>query len=120
MSAHRNLPIYKATYQLLKLVAEMTRSIRKEYRLTLGVQVKDECAAMVVDVYRASAAADKSDHITRLLERLEVVQLLLQLLSDLRLISLGQLADTLPLTDAIGKQAGGWRKASRFQRTPGA
>lgn len=40
MSAHRNLPIYKATYQLLRLVAEITRSIRKEYRLTLGVQVK--------------------------------------------------------------------------------
>ena len=66
MSAHRNLPIYKATYQLLKLVAEMTRSIRKEYRLTLGVQVKDECAAMVVDVYRASAAAAATPSIATL------------------------------------------------------
>jgi len=120
MSIHRNLPIYKQTYELLKLVAEITRAIPKDYRLTLGVQVKDECAAMVVDVYRASAAKDKVPHITRFLERLEVVQLLLQLMSDLRLISLAQFAKTLPLTGAIGKQAGGWRKSAGNQRASGA
>ena len=123
MAAHTHLPIYKSTYELLRVAAEITRGMPRDYKLSLGAQIKTECVELVVDVYRAAAARDKRQLIGALLERLEVVQLLLQLSADLRLISLGHHARTLPLTDAIGRQAGGWRKAqlrTTEQRTPGA
>ena len=41
---------------------------------------------------------------------MQVVELLLRLSRDLRLISTGQYARAIELTDAIGKQANGWRK----------
>jgi len=41
-----------------------------------------------------------------------VVTLLLRLSKDMRLISTGQFAQTIELTDQIGRQSSGWLKAS--------
>lgn len=113
MATHLHLPIYKSTYELLRVTAEITRSMPKDYKSSLGTQIKTECVGLVTWIYRANAAQDKRPLIGALLERLQVVQLLLQLSADLRLISLPQHARTIALTDAIGRQAGGWRKAHR-------
>lgn len=109
--ATTHLPIYKSTYELLRVSAEITRHMPRDYKLSLGAKIQTECVELVASVYRAAAARDKRQLIGALLERLDVAQLLLQLAADLRLISISQHAKTLELTDAIGRQAGGWRKA---------
>ena len=109
----KHLPIYKASYDLLQLVTQLAKNFSRDYRPTLGNRLHAECVNLVVLVYRANAAAEKAPHIVAMLETLEVVEMMLQLASDLHLISRSQYARTVPLTDGIGRQAGGWAKYAR-------
>lgn len=113
MSRTKHLPIYKVGYDLLHMVTPLIKNFSRDYRPTLGQRLHAECVNLVALVYRANAARDKQPHIAALLESLEVVEMLLQLSSDLRLISRAQFARTVPLTDSIGRQAGGWAKHAR-------
>jgi hypothetical protein len=112
MALHSTLPIYKATYQLLVLATEITRNMPRDFKASMGTKIREECLELVVLIYRANAAADKVPHLSRLLERLQVAELLFRLSKDLRLIAVKQHAAAMELTQAIGKQANGWRKSS--------
>lgn len=118
MSKTKQLPIYRVGYQLLSLVTELVRHFNRDFRPSLGHRLHGEAVALVLQVYRANVAEDKSPHITELLETLQVVEMLLQLSCDLRLISVKQYAQTVTLTDDIGRQAGGWRKFESGKSRP--
>ena len=110
MSRSRDLPIYHAGYALLKLVTEAVGNFPRDHRATLGNRIQSEVIGLVIQVYRANAAVDKRAHIAQLLENLEVVELMIQLLFDMRLISSEVFAKFCEILPNIGKQAGGWKK----------
>jgi hypothetical protein len=112
MALHSTLPIYKVTYELLVLATEITRNMPRDFKASMGGKIRKECLKLVLLIYRANAASDKVPHLTRLLERLQVAELLFRLSKDLRLIGVKQYARAIELTAAIGKQANGWRKYS--------
>ncbi len=112
MALHSTLPIYKVTYQLLMLATEITRHMPRDFKATMGAKVREECLELVVLIYRANAATDKVPHLDRMIERLQVTELLFRLAADLRLIAVKQYARAIELTAAVGKQANGWRKYS--------
>lgn len=112
MALHTHLPIYKQAYDLLQLAAELSRHMPRDFKSSFGARLRDECVAMLVLIGRANAAAQKAPHITELLERLQVTQLMLRLAHDMRFISRGQYARAVQVTDSVGRQAGGWRKHS--------
>lgn len=111
MAIHTDLPIYKVTYDLTLLVKRLVSNFRRNYR-SHGQKLDDECLELVVQIYRANAAKDKREHLTKLLERLQVTNALLRLSCDLQLISKAQYSQAIQLTGQIGKQATGWRNAS--------
>lgn len=112
MALHHELPIYKAAYDLLGMAVDLTRNIPRDFKRQLGDVMRDECVQMMVLIFRANVATHKTPHIEELLERLEVVNLLLRVFVDKRFISKPQYAQAIALTGSIGKQAGGWRKHS--------
>ena len=111
MAPHSKLPIYKVTYDLLKLVAAFVRNMPRDFKSDLGTELRRECVAVVLLIYRANSAEDKVPHLRKILERLEVVQIMLRLFQDLKLISQPQYAQAVELTNSIGKQANGWKKS---------
>ena len=52
----QDLPIYRATYQLLEKVANYSKHFHRSYKLSLAPRLQTECTEMVMDVYRANAA----------------------------------------------------------------
>ncbi|HJT63123.1 MAG TPA: four helix bundle protein [Burkholderiales bacterium] len=118
MALHSSLPIYKAVYDLLCLVTEVTRNMPRDYKHSIGARVRDECVSLTVLVFRANCAREKAPHIEELLERLQVAELLVRLSCDLRCISIEQYARVVALTTSVGKQATGWRK--HFTPSPAA
>lgn len=118
MALHSSLPIYRAVYDLLKLVTAVTRNMPRDYKHSIGARIRDECVALTVLVFRANCARDKTPHLDELLERLQVAELLVRLSRDLRCISIDQYARVVSLTDSVGKQASGWRK--HFAPSPAA
>jgi len=113
MARATDLPIYRAAYDLLKLLAKLTQQYPRGYRQGLAREVFTEAQAVVVGIFRANCAADKAPILENLREHLETLKLLLRLSKDLHLISPGQFGATVELTDAIGKQASGWIKYAR-------
>ena len=119
MALHIDLPIYKLTYDLLDLATDLTRNMPRDFKASLGQQIRVECVAMIVLIGKANAAQDKSPALDALLEHLQVVELLMRLSHDKRFISPRQWARSVELTERIGAQAGGWRKwANSSQRRP--
>ena len=116
MDLHIELPIYKLAYDLLDLATDLTRNMPRDFKASLGGQIRVECVSLMVLIGRANAAGDKVPHLDAMLEHLQVVELLMRLSHDKRFISTKQWARSVDLTERIGKQAGGWRKHS--QRRP--
>ena len=119
MALHHQLPIYKQGYDLLSLAADVQQNMPRSFKASLGNKIHGECVEILVLIGRANAARGmgRAPHIVALVERLEVVTLLLRLSHDKRFVSPKLWAGAVQLTDSIGKQAGGWLKSARNMTT---
>lgn len=112
MALHTNLPIYKVSYDLLNVITDLSKNMPRDFKASIGGKLRDECVEIVVLIFRANVSKDKTQHLGKLIERLQVAELLLRLSRDKRLISTGQYAKAIALTNSVGKQAGGWRRSA--------
>ncbi|SDR37101.1 hypothetical protein SAMN05443245_5184 [Paraburkholderia fungorum] len=113
MAIHTSLPIYKVAYDLLDVVTDLVKNMQRDFKRSIGEKINLECIEITVLVFRANVAQDKAPHLMELLERLEVINLLVRLAMDKRLISKKAYAAAVELTTSIGKQANGWRNSAR-------
>ena len=113
MAQYQHLPIYKSTYELLNIVTRATANFPKAYKYSLGDKLRAEVVEMVVFIFKAnSARMERVRHAAQFLERLQVVELLVRLCKDLRLLTVKQFSEIVGLSDGLGRQAQGWIKAS--------
>jgi hypothetical protein len=112
MAQYQHLPIYKTTYELLQLVTMLSRGFAKDFRYTLGARLRDECVELVLLIYRANSNRTRRAVIEAVLERIQVLELLLRLCKDMRLIGVKPFSSACELTDSLGRQASGWLKST--------
>ncbi|CAN7640406.1 four helix bundle protein [Paraburkholderia terricola] len=112
MAIHTQLPIYKVAYDLLDVVTDLVKNMQRDFKRSIGEKINVECIEITVLVFRANVAQDKVPHLMELLERLQVIELLVRLAMDKRLISRPAYANAVELTTSIGKQANGWRNSA--------
>ena len=113
MAQCQHLPIYKTTYELLGVVTRATAGFPKAYKYSLGEQIRNEVVEMVVYIFKANSSRSwRAEHASAILERLQVVELLLRLSRDMRAMTIKQFSETVALTDSLGRQAQGWIKSS--------
>jgi hypothetical protein len=112
MALHTQLPIYKAAYQLLDVVTDIVTNMERAFKRSIGEKISAECLEIIVLVFRANVAANKTPHLSELLERLQVIELMLRLGMDKRKIVRPAYAAAIELTTSIGKQCNGWKNAA--------
>ncbi len=112
MALHSELPIYKVAYELLELVVKAVRNMPRDVKQELGRPIFQECVQVTVLIFRAQVAREKAPYLLQIVERTEVINLLLRLSRDLRFIPTAHYADAVRLIASIGKQANGWRKSA--------
>lgn len=114
MAQYQHLPIYKSTYELLRLITHATAGFAKAYKYSLGDKLRGEVVEMVVFIFKANSSrgAERVAQAILFLERLQVVELMLRLSKDLRLLTVKQFSEIVSLSDGLGRQAQGWIKAS--------
>lgn len=113
MALHTDLPIYRVAYDLLDTITDLAKNMPRDFKHSIGGKLRDECVDIVVLIFRANCARDKAPHLDGLIERLQVTELLLRLSRDKQLIATRQYAKAIELTNQVGKQANGWRRAFR-------
>jgi hypothetical protein len=86
MSNYNELPVYKATYDLLLEMFKFTKDFSKEYKYTVGDSLKKETIELITLIYRANSRKDK--HATLQTAREQVIRLLIRLMKDIHQINL--------------------------------
>ncbi|MDR0332935.1 MAG: four helix bundle protein [Dysgonamonadaceae bacterium] len=113
MATYDQLPVYKVTYDLLLLIFQTCQNMERDYKFTIGENLKKEVIELIVNVYRANCREDKRDLIGTARENAEVTRLLLRLLQDLKQIKLEKFVDMNEKLESISKQLAAWYKKSK-------
>jgi hypothetical protein len=88
MAQYQHLPIYRITYELLQKSVLTIKEFPRDYKFTIGQQLQETIVGLVVLIYKANTAkAERLIYIERLLENIQVTELLIRLSQDMRLIS---------------------------------
>jgi hypothetical protein len=113
MALYYDLPVYRDTYQLILKIFEVTKDFPKEYKYTLGQDMKRDALQLVRSIYRANKSTTKTVHLETFLDEFELLKLEIRLCTDMKVLSFKKQAELTVLMDSIGKQVTGWRNASQ-------
>ena len=90
-----------------------TKEFPREYKYTLGQDIRHDSIALVRSIYRANRADRKTEYLEKFLDDLELLRFEVRLSVDLHLLTVKHQAQIAELMDKIGKQITGWRNSSR-------
>jgi hypothetical protein len=111
MAQIKHLPIYKTAYELLETTVKVTKEFPRDFKFSLGDKIRSEVIDLVVFIFKANSSKnERIEHAKKILERIEVIELLVRLTKDLRLITVKQFSEIVFLSDSLGRQAQGWIK----------
>jgi hypothetical protein len=112
MARYQHLPIYKLSYELLGRVMLVTKDFPRDHKYTLGQKLRDEIISVIVFIYRANSSEQKVSVINEILERILVVELLIRLSRDMRILTIKHYAGLVEMTESLARQAEGWKKSA--------
>ncbi len=104
MALYYNLPLYKDTYDFILQIFRITGQFSREYKYSLGQDMKKEAISLVRNIYRANKHYDKRPFLDQFLDDIEVLKLELRLCKDIRLISVENYAKTFEIIGNIARQ----------------
>jgi hypothetical protein len=113
MAFYTELPVYKDSYQLVLKVFEETKNFPREYKYTLGQEMKRDALHLLRCIYRANKHQNRVEHLEVFLDEMGLLELEIRLCVEVKLISLKRRVLLSELLERMGKQVTGWRNASR-------
>ncbi len=116
MALYTGLPVYLETYRLLIDYVQMCSKMSRDYRYTLGEQVKQSIMDIILSIYHANEATDKKNDIATARDNLVKVQLILRVLNDTKQIGDRQFAILTEHTVSVSKQLTGWAKSAECSK----
>ena len=118
MALYYNLPIYKASYKLVTMLFANSSGFAREYRYTVGQDMKNEGTSLIKNIYRANKAADKIADLGQARENLETIRLLTRLMQDFNQLSLKKFVEINQAIEEVSKQLASWEKYSKSNAKP--
>ena len=116
MALYYTLPVYRDTYRLILAIFEATRKFPREYKYTLGQDMKRDGLVLVRSIYRANKRQDKWQDLEIFQDDLELLKLQIRLDYDMRIIPVKKQVEILEMMDIIGRQVSGWKKGKNCAR----
>ena len=111
MALYYSLPVFRDVYRLILLLFEHTSDFPREYKYTLGQDIKRDGIVLVRSIYRANKAKSKTEYLEAFLDDFEVLKLEIRICVDLKILPMKKQAEIALLMDSIGRQITGWRNA---------
>jgi hypothetical protein len=110
MATYDNLPVYKVSYDLLLEIFNFSKNMDREYKYTLGENLKKETTDLITNIYRANCSEIKKDLIQTARENTEVIRLHLRLIKDLKQITLPKFIKVNEIIESISRQLSFWQR----------
>jgi hypothetical protein len=111
MALYYDLQVFKDVYKLIIKLFEYTKDFPREYKYTLGQDIKRDGIQFVRSIYRANKEKDKRKYLESFLDDFEILKLEIRICADMKILSVSKQAELNLLMDSIGKQITGWRNA---------
>jgi len=111
MALYNFLPVYKHSYDLLIDLFKFTKELKREYKYTIGEDIKKETVAMIRNIYQANSSASKKSFIQAARENLETIRLYLRLSKDLKQINIKNFVKINEKIELISKQFFLWQRS---------
>jgi hypothetical protein len=118
MGLYYNLPVYKASYQLVKLIFACGNKFAREYRYTTGQELKKEGMSLIKNIYRANKSFDKTPAIGEARENVEVIRLYIRLMQEFNQLSLKKFVEINQGIEEVSKQLSNWESYSQKRSAP--
>lgn len=116
MGLYQDLPVFADIYTLTHPVFLLTQDYPREYKFTLGQDMKRDGLVLLRSIYRINKSTDKLAHLEAFLDDFELLKLEIRLSGDLKLLPTKKHSQLIVLMDSIGKQITGWRNFSLSAR----
>lgn len=110
MNHYANLPVYKASYDLVIKIHIFSKNLSRESRYTSGQNLKNLCMDLLICIYKANRLKNKVGNIETAREILEVIKIHIRVLKDLKEVSLKKFIEINEILENISKQLVGWYK----------
>lgn len=120
LALYQQLPVFADVYRLTLRIFTLTQDFPREYKFSLGVDMKRDALVLLRSIYRINKSPDKAAHLDNFLDDFELLKLEIRLAADLKVLSLKRQAELAELCDTVGKQITGWRNASLKARVASA
>ncbi len=111
------LPVYKETYDLSIHFYRSSQTIKREYRYTIGEELKRRIDRILTCVYLANRNHDKEQYLLEARECIEIVKLKIRQLHDLHQMPIRNMARFSLSIENISKQLAAWHKANSPKKT---
>lgn len=115
MANYTELNVYKTTYNLLFELLTASKSFNRDFKYTLGENLKNEMIDTMMYVWRANSTYTKLNYIDKARESIEKCRLYIRLLYDLRQITLDNFTKWNIAVQNISKQLAGWKKSQEIK-----
>jgi len=120
MALHTDLPIYKQSFELSKLISQVVANMQKDHKFVLGRSLHEQCFDLVMGVYHAnSSSSDRVGIIQGMREKVVAIELSMRLAVDLERMSRRHHAKAIKLTQSIGRQLTGWKEHTEKRQQVG-
>jgi hypothetical protein len=111
MALYYDLPVYRDTYKLILKIFEFSKDFPKDYKYTLGQDMKRDALKLVRRIFRANKSVQKKEHLDDFMDDFELIKLEIRLCTDMKVLPIKKQAELSLLMDSIGKQITGWSKS---------
>jgi len=113
MATYDNLPVYKTSYTMLLTLFQTTNNFSRDYRFTIGEQIKNETVEMMMRIYRANKSfAKRKEMIGEAREKVEIIRVQLRILHDLKQLGLKKFINLNENLESVSKQLCLWEGKS--------
>ena len=113
IARHDELPVYKATYDLMLSVFRFVKDFTKEYKYSVGDTLKKETMELMTLIYRANTRMEKVLVLQEARERIEVIRLYIRLMKDLQQVNIKQFVAVNREVELVSRQLTGWHQSVR-------
>ncbi len=110
MARYNHLPIYKEAYRLTLALMELSRSLPRDFKYSIGEKLQNHALDLIVDIYRANSAIEKFEYINSIIEHAQFIGLFLRLSMDMKIISEQRYSNLVEIVTGIERQATAWNK----------
>ena len=91
MALYYDLPVYRDTYKLILKIFECTKDFSKEYKYTLGQDMKRDALQLVRSIYRANKSTNKMEHLEAFMDDFELLKIEIRLCVDMKILTINGL-----------------------------